>query len=89
LSALLLRVGELSSRRGRIRAAMAALAVFAVAMVVMPLDHQVAGNGFMGDGYDYSQDRDKFERNIPAAGSHGSCTSRAISATLRWPPSTG
>ena len=70
LAALLLRVGELSSRRGRIRAAMAALAVFAVAMVVMPLDHQFAGNGFMGDGYDYSQDRDKFERNIPAAGAH-------------------
>ena len=71
LSALLLRIGEkLSSRRGRIRAAMGALAVFAVAMVVMPLDHQFAGNGFMGDGYDYSQDRDKFERNIPAAGAH-------------------
>jgi hypothetical protein len=70
LSALLLRVGELSSSRGRIRAAVAALAIFAVAMVVMPLDHQFAGNGFMGDGYDYSQDRDKFERNIPAAGAH-------------------
>jgi hypothetical protein len=71
LSALLLRIGEkLSSRRGRICAVMGALAVFAVAMVVMPLDHQFAGNGFMGDGYDYSQDRDKFERNIPAAGAH-------------------
>jgi hypothetical protein len=70
LSALLLRLGELSSRGTRLRAAIAALAVFAVAMVAMPLDHQFAGNGFMGDGYDYSQDRDKFERNIPAAGAH-------------------
>jgi len=70
LSALLLRVGDVSSRRWRTRAVMAALALFAVAMTVMPLDHQFAGNGFMGDGYDYSQDRDKFQRNVPAAGAH-------------------
>ena len=70
LSAVLLRVSDVASRTWRIRSAVGALFVFAVMMVAMPLDHQFGGNGFMGDGYDYSQDRDKFERNIPAAGAH-------------------
>jgi hypothetical protein len=70
LSAVLLRVSDVVSRTWRIRSAAGALFVFAVMMVAMPLDHQFGGNGFMGDGYDYSQDRDKFERNIPMAGAH-------------------
>ncbi|PYR66782.1 MAG: hypothetical protein DMF88_15220 [Acidobacteria bacterium] len=70
LSAMLLRVTDVTSRRWRIRATSATLILFAIAMVAMPLDHQFEGNGFMGDGYDYSQDRDKFERNIPMAGAH-------------------
>jgi hypothetical protein len=70
LSAVLLRVADVTSRHWRIRATVAALIIFALAMVAMPLDHQFEGNGFMGDGYDYSQDRDKFERNIPMAGPH-------------------
>jgi hypothetical protein len=70
LSAVLLRVADVTSRQWRIRATVAALVIFAMATVAMPLDHQFAGNGFMGDGYDYSQDRDKFERNIPMAGAH-------------------
>jgi hypothetical protein len=52
-------------------AAIAAILVaFGVAMVAVPLDLQFAGNGFMGDGVDYSLSRDKFERNIPVAGGH-------------------
>jgi len=70
LSAVLLRVADVTSRQWRIRATVAALVIFAIATVAMPLDHQFEGNGFMGDGYDYSQDRDKFERNIPMAGAH-------------------
>lgn len=70
LSALLLRLGDVASRTWRIRATVGAMVVFAAAMMLMPLDHQFAGNGFMGDGYDYSQDRDKFDRNVPMAGAH-------------------
>ena len=70
LSALVLRVSDVAPRAWRIRATAAALVVFGIAMTALPLDHQFAGNGFMGDGYDYSQDRDKFERNVPAAGAH-------------------
>src|SRR5262245_52332813 len=51
LSGLLLRISDVTSRTWRIRATGAAIAMFAAVMVAMPLDHQFAGNGFMGDGY--------------------------------------
>ncbi len=69
-SALLLRVIDGASRRRRMIAMAAVLAAFGLATVAAPLDFQFAGNGFMGDGSDYSQNRDKFERNIPVAAGH-------------------
>jgi hypothetical protein len=69
-SALLLRAVNVSSHRRRMVWMGAILAVFGIAMVAVPLDLQFAGNGFMGDGVDYAQSRDKFERNIPVAGGH-------------------
>ena len=67
-SALLLRVVNVASHRRRMAAIAAILTAFAIATVAAPLELQFAGNGFMGDGVDYAQSRDKFERNIPVAG---------------------
>src|SRR5204862_5127543 len=48
LSAVLLRVADVTSHQWRIRATVAALVIFAIATAAMPLDHQFEGNGFMG-----------------------------------------
>ena len=69
-SALLLRVINVASRRRRTVAIVAILGAFGAATVAVPLDFQFAGTGFMGDGADYAQNREKFERNIPVAAGH-------------------
>jgi hypothetical protein len=69
-SALLLRVTDIASRRSRMIAAFVILAAFGTATIALPLDSQFAGNGYMGDGWDYGHDRTKFDANIPVAAGH-------------------
>jgi hypothetical protein len=69
-SALLLRITDVTAAGARRLAAVGVLVAFGVATVALPLAHEYAGNGFMGDGWDYSQDRDKFDRNAPVAAGH-------------------
>ena len=81
LSALLLRVSDVAPRAWRIRAAVAALVVFGIAMTALPLDHQFAGNGFMGDGYDYSQTATSSSATSRQRARTRSCISRDTLAT--------
>jgi hypothetical protein len=67
-SAVFLLVTAWAPRRWRTSAAAAALVLFGALTVAVPLDVQFAGTGFMGDGVDFAQHREKFVGNIPVAG---------------------
>jgi hypothetical protein len=66
--ALALRAVDSGTRRWRVTAAAVVLSVFAIATVAVPLEYEFVGQGFMGDGLDFVQNRRKFEENIPFAG---------------------
>ena len=64
-SALFLVVTDRLPRHRRVPAACAILTLFGLLTVAAPLDFQFANTGFMGDGADYADNRDKFDHNIP------------------------
>lgn len=66
-SALFLVATDRLRRRQRIAASAASLLLFGVLSVAVPLNQQFANTGFMGDGADYAENRDKFDNNIPFA----------------------
>ena len=64
-SGLLLLAARMWPRRWRAAATVGVLVLFDALTVWWPLDQQFVTTGFMGDGPDYAEHRDKFEENIP------------------------
>ena len=68
-ASVMLGAATLARRRARRASAIALFAAFLVSTVLVPLPHQYEDVHFMGDGTDFAAHREKFEANVPWAGS--------------------